>query len=354
MFTSDLLCSESAHLVQVQSLNEVACCPGFVFEEVASRSLHPDSPGYAKPHICCFAEEYVGHIRSSDISSRIEFGYSELFFDIKAQPQDDFFIDPPPISDVDANAAHHFLRFHDPADKKIPTEVQQADRALGQHIAYVTEMFARQFRVFLFSLSMSGSRLRLLRWDRSGCIVSESFDIRQQPELLCEFLWRFSHASAIDRGYDVTTEIALPEEEKLFRSLVTTETRIQLGVEGEELDQAVSQHYEPGRVMAVYVLDQGAPDDDAHIRRFLISRPIVSPLQLVGRGTRGYWAVDIETRRVLFVKDTWRSRSPSGLEGHTLQRLNDVNVRNVPFLIAHGDVPHRLTRDGRRLTRELL
>ncbi|KAI0762610.1 hypothetical protein C8Q74DRAFT_1371623 [Fomes fomentarius] len=65
------------------------------------------------------------------------------------------------------------------------------------------------------------SPARLLRWDRSGCIVSESFDITEQFDLLCDLLWQFSQASPAERGHDVTVEPALPEDESLFHSLIT-------------------------------------------------------------------------------------------------------------------------------------
>ena len=220
------------------------------------------------------------------------------------------------------------------------------NRTFGQHIAYVTEVFARQIRVFYFSISLSGSRARLFRWDRAGCVLSESFDIRQQPKLLCEFLWRFSQASDASRGHDVTVEVALPAEETLFRTLIEQETSDQLGVSGQQLSQAVQQHYVPGKVFAMHVVTQSLPDTLPHARRFIVSRPVVSPLSQTGRGTRGFWAVDARDHRVLFLKDTWRLSPSTGVEGETLRRLNDLGIRNVPHLVAHGDVPCVLPKVG--------
>lgn len=291
-----------------------------------------------KPHICCFASESLQTVRHCDLSSRAELGYAELFFEVMPDPSHDFYTDA--ISLVATSQSGG-----------IPTTVMELSKARGQHIAYVVEIFARQFREFFFSISMAGSRARLLRWDRSGCIVSDSFDIRTRPELLCEFLWRFAQVPPAGRGHDITVEPALAEEEAVFEKLVTEATALQLGVKGPTLRQAVLQHYEPGRVMAVHVLDQDVADESSNVRRLLVSRPVVSPLSLCGKGTRGFWAVDTHTRRVTFLKDTWRSAA-ADREGVTLLHMAEVGVRNIPQVVAHGDVPHDFSGDGRMLLGE--
>ncbi|KAI0694171.1 hypothetical protein C8T65DRAFT_57867 [Cerioporus squamosus] len=309
-------------------------CPGFVFEDVASRSVHPRRLGHMKPHICCFVTEHAGEALGADNTSRAELGFTELFLQVNPDPAHDFYHDPPATANPVVRAAHHFGQDYDPEDD-VPVHVLESGKALGQHIAYVQEVFARQFRIFFFTVSLAGSRARLLRWDRSGCVVSESFDIRERPDLLCEFLWRFSQASVISRGHDTTVEDALPEHEDLFRRLVEEETGLQLGFVGEQLERAIAQHYEPGKVMIVHVPAEGETLRD---RQYLISRPVMSAFSVAGRGTRGYWAVDVSRRAVVFMKDTWRSRSSDELEGDTLCHLNAAGVRNVPFLVAHGDV----------------
>jgi hypothetical protein len=39
---------------------------------------------------------------------------------------------------------------------------------------------------------------------------------------------------------------------------------------------------------------------------YLISRPIVSPVSIASRGTRGYWPISVSDRKVMLLKDTWR------------------------------------------------
>ncbi|KAI0757382.1 hypothetical protein C8Q80DRAFT_1265315 [Daedaleopsis nitida] len=68
------------------------------------------------------------------------------------------------------------------SDDEDSVVAQSATKVFGQHVAFDTEILARQYRAFLLSVSMVGSRARLLRWDRSGYIITESFDIREPPD----------------------------------------------------------------------------------------------------------------------------------------------------------------------------
>ena len=83
---------------------------------------------------------------------------------------------------------------------------------------------------------------------------------------------------------------------------------------------------------------QEPPAEDERTRRFIISRPVVAPLSLVGRGTRGYWAADTTTRSVVFIKDSWRSCWSESLEAETQQHLSEIGVRFVPPVVWYGDV----------------
>ncbi len=291
-----------------------------------------------KPDVCCFAPSNVNIALTSEKASRSEFGYLEFFFKIEADPSYDIYSDPPPGAHSEARASYHLIPEYESDDEGNPSVLgQRVKKVFAQHIAFAAEVFARQHRVFLFTVSMTGSLTRLLRWDRSGCILTESFDIREQPQLLCEFLWRFSQASHGGRGHDMTVEVALADEEALFHTLISKEVQFQLDVEGDELEQAISHHYKPGHVAAIHVLSSETEGGETP-QRFIVSRPVTSSLSLTGRGTRGFWAVDTSSHSVVFLKDVWRSHTATGREGHVLHRLNTANVRNVPTLSSHGDV----------------
>ncbi|KAI0662094.1 hypothetical protein C8Q70DRAFT_909941 [Cubamyces menziesii] len=319
--------------------------PGLVFENASIRSQKPHELGFMKPHICCYTNANAEAVRRTPITSRADLGYAELFVEVKPDALLDFFVDPPSDATAEAIAAHEFVAKY--GNSKMKARV---DRAFGQHIMYSAEILARQHRTFIFSITMAGSSARLCRWDRSGLIVSRSFDICERPELLCDFLARFACASNFQRGHDETVEMATPEEETLFRDAVTKHVQKQLGVEGDALANAVVEHYKAGHVMVMHVHAVDAENTPCArgTERLLVSRPVTVPLYVSGRCTQGYWAVHAETRRVVFLKDAWRRLDDQ--EGTIINELNAAGVRNILTVVAHGDVYVNAPPAGKKLT----
>ncbi|EIW59668.1 uncharacterized protein TRAVEDRAFT_71650 [Trametes versicolor FP-101664 SS1] len=201
-------------------------CPGFVFENTARRSSHPKHPGYAKPHISCVSRRNAENVRRLDRRSRSELGYAELIIQATPDAAHDLFTDPPPDLEVEQRASFDFVP--PKGERQIR---QEAEDAFGLHVAFIVEIFARQHRNHCHSISVAGSRARLYRWDRAGCIVSEAFDIREHPEILCEFLWRFSRTTDAMRGHDRTVMPATLEMELRFRDAIKDYVRSQLGID---------------------------------------------------------------------------------------------------------------------------
>ncbi|KAI0357832.1 hypothetical protein OH77DRAFT_1305388 [Trametes cingulata] len=331
-----------------KSTNGRSRAPGLVFENASERSEHPHQPGYTEPHICCYTSENVHHVRAAPISSRSELGYAELFMQVQPDVAFDFFVDPPPRATAKQLRSHDFI-----TDVPLGDFRRRIERAWSQHIAFAMEVQARQPRVALFSVSICGSHARLLRWDRSGIIITRFFDIHEQPDLLCEFLSRYSYASNLQRGHDNTIETASPEEEFTFRDAITDYVRDQLGISGDALANAVSEHYLPGHVTAVHVfVGGGTQPEEVPVERYLVCRPVASPLRLLGCATRAHWAVHASTRRLVFLKDTWRR--PREREGAVIAELQAAGVRNVPTLVAHGDVQYRFPRPDEALSRHIV
>ncbi|KAH9932688.1 uncharacterized protein BXZ73DRAFT_77406 [Epithele typhae] len=277
-------------------------CPGFVFDSTATRSP-PDHPN---PHICCYKPH---NLDAAKRSQYYDLAYAEFFINVSPDPLLDFFDDPLDTAD---RATHELLsRFSKKSSQALVEE------HFGQHLVYVVEVLSRQSRNFLFTVDMHGSMARFLRWDRSGCVVSESFDVCADPEYLCDFLWRFSKTNDAGRGHDPSVEHATPVEERAFRNAVRAYARTQLSPD-EDLEQEVRLHYAPGRVFAVQILSQGKTAREENWRRFLFSRPVASPGALLRNATRGYWAVDASTGRCSSSKtagataeasSSWRERS---------------------------------------------
>ncbi|KAI0941239.1 hypothetical protein AcV7_002861 [Taiwanofungus camphoratus] len=304
----------------------VSRCPGFTFVTTSTRSENKHKIGSMMPDICCYADHSLGMVGTPRTA---HFGYAELFFEVKGTSKHDFFTDPQQGAD---HSSHPFV-----LNISNKVNLSRAEQALGQNVAYATEACARQHRLFYFSVSVSGRSVRFIRWDRAGAIATESFNVRESPELLCEFLWKFAGAKDHERGYDPTVCMASKTEEALFKQAITQHVQLQLGpLDSQALESAVAEHYQKDKVVAIYVPDEDSADHTSH--RYLVSRPVVSPLSMAGRATRGYWAVD-SSGQVAFLKDTWRY-AVSGMvqEGVILRDLNDKNVRNTPRFLHHGDV----------------
>ncbi|KAI9067444.1 hypothetical protein FKP32DRAFT_1673002 [Trametes sanguinea] len=332
-------------------------CPGFIFKQTMEHSTRPYRRGYTRPHICCFTPANLDRVKAAHHGSPVELGYAEFFIQTTSQHTLDYFVDPDAEADAATLADHVFIRRYDYVDeeenralyREIQEKCKTIDQAHGQHISFATEVLARQHRNFLFTISVAGSSARLFRWDRSGCVVTRAFDIHQQPDLLAEFLWRFSNVSDAGRGHDMTVRMASHVEGILFRTTVRQHIASQLDIADDKLDEAVAAHYVPGNVVVIPV--DSRRSDASRREHFIVSRPVVSPLTVDGRGTRGYWAVNALTGRIAFLKDTWRSSwSRRDVEGDALGHLNEAGVRNVPSLAIHGDVLDTFTDWSGRIT----
>ncbi|KAH9849524.1 hypothetical protein C2E23DRAFT_363420 [Lenzites betulinus] len=315
-------------------------CPGFTFRDTSN---HPDQSGgklgAKKPDICCYADHHLSAVepsRRKDLVSRTDMGLAATYFEIKSKASADVFFDPP--SGVD-RATWQFV-FKDLKNEALEAALE----ILGQHTAYASEIGMRQFRSFVFSITMVGIIVRLMRWDRAGVIVSEAFDLHRNPEYLCKFLWCFSHASDFERGYDLTAVPAQNSDEQVFVDCINAHIKAQLPEATEqEYKTLLGEHFAPGVVTSIFVSRKMQGSAVTTPYEYLVSRPVVAPLSMIGRGTRGYWAVDRRTRKVLYLKDTWRSGTR---EGEIIEDLCYSEV-SVPPVEYHGDVPiGSVARDG--------
>ncbi|KAL6305438.1 hypothetical protein BKA93DRAFT_778184 [Sparassis latifolia] len=302
-------------------------CPGFVFKDTTTRSFDCGKIGSLNPDICCYVQEFTDSVKPNPPPTG-SLAHAELHIDVKRKPGLDFLSDA--ALDDDRSSHSFILNIEDETLRK------RAELSLGKNVACAIEACARQHRTFYFSVSLAGSHARLIRWDRAGAIASESFNLHDNPKPLCEFLWRYAHASNSQRGCDSTVEPASPMEEALFKKTIEQHVKLQLNLRGgKALRTAVEEHYQPGVVAAINMVGK-----DAVVRRLLVSRPVVSPLYMTGRCTRGYWAVTTggPTDEVVFLKDTWRYNVPRVKEGNILEDLSDAGVPHIPHLVYHSDV----------------
>lgn len=321
------------------SQGKIARCPGVTFYNTSNQpgpgkhSTKVGASGYAQEHL-----KFVQDPGTSAIVSHP--GYSQLFWEAKMI---DF-------------AGDNGILFEHITDEKTKEHIITG---FGQTSFFAAQMCANQYRDFAFSISLTDETARLLRWDRSGVIFSEAIHYRENPESLCRFLWRFGNANLLQRGADMSVHKRITQaEEALFRDTVKAHVKLQLGLTDEkEVNKELEKHYEPGQVCMVEVIthwdseDQppassseyrtrGQTQTQAATRKFLVSRPVVSPRSLASRSTRGYWAVDMQTENIVFLKDCWRVDVETvDIEGLTLQNLRENGVEvGVPTVVCHGDV----------------
>ncbi|KAF9472691.1 hypothetical protein BDN70DRAFT_900340 [Pholiota conissans] len=88
-----------------------------------------------------------------------------------------------------------------------------------------------------------------LRWDRAGVIISESFNYKEEPDILFDCLWRFEHMSHEQRGGDTSVEWATKGEEEQFEQAVKDHLILHIGMLSPSvLETELKYHYVEGMV----------------------------------------------------------------------------------------------------------
>jgi len=202
----------------------------------------------------------------------------------------------------------------------------------GQVGLYARTLLARQHRTHCYVVYIGDPMVRFIRFDREGAIVSASFNFRTQGSLLQEFFWRFANATDSVRGLDPTVTVATEDE------AATAKHHLQEWAPTGER-----------QVLKIEVTNEMMVDDDDSeeaktMRRMekhhvFVWEAFVTPHSVTGRGTRGYPAWGPVLKRVVFLKDTWRSKAPRvEKETDILKYLNTKEVRNIPKVLRGGDV----------------
>ncbi|KAI0753140.1 hypothetical protein C8Q80DRAFT_1150239 [Daedaleopsis nitida] len=241
----------------------------------------------------------------------------------------------------------------DPFDDNARNYQATSDRRranFGQIISYAALVFAKQQRTHYLTVLFLGAMARIVRWDRGGAIVTKKFNYTEEPGKLARFFWHFVHLSKAQRGHDTSVAhvLSLSDDYRLMRARADNP---RLKGDGD-VKHAIGEHarhlFKESLKSNVpwYRIRVGGKQDG---RDFLVGAPhFISP-GLVGRGTRGYVAIDCSDPQGPFVylKDAWRVAHESiEQEGSILAYLNDEKtgkVERVPTLVCHGDVDEQKT-----------
>jgi hypothetical protein len=100
--------------------------------------------------------------------------------------------------------------FRDDSPGSFEHETEASKDAMGEITSYAVAQLATQFRTHIFTILVCGGYPRLLRWDRSGAVVTAAFDYCSR--FLGEFFWRYDRTSSGDRGVDLSVSIPCEAE----------------------------------------------------------------------------------------------------------------------------------------------
>lgn len=255
------------------------------------RNSRSDFPFKIKPDISIYRSDLP-------IADMTDSSLAEIFIEFKWQPSDDPFCD---VTD-DQKFPKSFLR-----------RSNAARDTLGQITSYAAAQLGSQFRTHIYSVFIVRDKARLLRWDRSGTIVTEAIEYNKSP-FLVDFFRRYSKALPKMCGQDQSVSAVMPTEADEARRAL-------------QLDNEI-----PLIKLAVPVTEQ--------LSRYFITCPPRAALYTpAGRATRGFCAYDISERKAVFLKDSWRiDLKDIHPEGSIYEVLEHHQVPHVPHCLISGDI----------------
>jgi hypothetical protein len=228
---------------------------------------------------------------------------AELFIEFKWSHGDDPFCD----------TYDHYCSDCKVSTKAFLNDTKLSKDTLGQITSYAAAHLGAQFRTHIYSVFILKDTARILRWDRSGAIVTEAFKYDESP-YLAEFFRCFSMASPVMRGKDQSVLDPTPAEALAARQV--------LGL-GEEVPLVKLQ----------------VPDANGSPLYFITSTPRATPYTPPGRATRGSLAYNVLRGTKVYLKDSWRVNLPDiAAEGSTYATLEGKKVRNIAHCLASGDI----------------
>ncbi|KAI9066936.1 hypothetical protein FKP32DRAFT_319262 [Trametes sanguinea] len=290
----------------------------------------------------------------------------------------------------------------DDTEADAPEASAPSRRAVREQLTeYAYLIRNQQHRTFIFALLVLGSEFRVMRYDQSGVFVTKKQDYVEDPRLLLSFFAWFDSLTAEEQGMDPTATLLRSDSRayRLMDSLAQTQAsdldyhegdkvpatdaadpgdasssvaksatpstyntrskaKAAASLEDESYLDEVELDGEDPRVFR-YVrekfresLQDGWPRYKLEVgdtrRPFLVGRPVWVVSSLFGRGSRTYIALDVKTRRFVFLKDCWRPYYVGVREeGYYLEKLGEAAQEDpdiqVPVIVAHGDVENQVT-----------
>ncbi|VDB97785.1 unnamed protein product [Peniophora sp. CBMAI 1063] len=208
----------------------------------------------------------------------------------------------------------------------------------GQLISYARAICANSHRTHLYGFVILPDYARLLFFDQSGVCFSELFDWRA-TSYLSDFLQYFAAANDIERGIDTSVEkisindTLVADARAIFKEGEANDT-LPDGIDFESVFKTLHSERATYWLCNVY-------DDHSNIfHRVLTYRVHTSTPYFAGRASRGFVAVDIDRRAVIYMKRSWRINLPGfPKERDTYREFEEAGVPHLPDCYFGGDVP---------------
>jgi hypothetical protein len=237
--------------------------------------------------------------RDPKLESQLNSSLAEFFIEFKHQKCD-------PFGASDEPAPNDTSLY--PDDLLMEMVEGPVSKVAGQITAYATLLLGNQYRTHTFLVLIVKDFARLLRWDRGGAVVTDRFYYDEDPYLF-QFLVRYNYAGRDMRGHDDT--VRNPTEDELRAARATV----------DELKNPT---------LVTMVIND---------RRYVIRAPCARPEIPVGRWTRTSIAYDCQSKKRVFMKDSWRVELPDVYpESEIYGRLQQAEVPYVPRCIDGGDI----------------
>ncbi|KAF9261196.1 hypothetical protein L218DRAFT_505516 [Marasmius fiardii PR-910] len=210
-----------------------------------------------------------------------------------------------------------------PQDKRryFEKRTKSARDTRNQMATYAGAIMSSQFRTHLFSVQVTRTRARLIRWDREGAVVTNAFPFAEQPYLV-EFVKRFAKAKMDYRGHD---------------SCMTEVDRAR----AKEVREFLRDNNDPNHSEEAYrVYKFTFPNERAGGKPVTFYGGKIAfegNACPTGRSTRGFLVVDKDNKKA-YLKDTWRiSKQGMEKEGDVYKILEEKKVEKIPSVVACGD-----------------
>ena len=195
-----------------------------------------------------------------------------------------------------------------------------AHNVAGQITAYATMVLGAQYRTHTFSVLIIKDYARLIRWDRTGAIVTEPIAYDTES-FLFDFFIRYNNVDKEVRGHDLTVRRASK-------------------VEGE----AAQEFLEPDAQEPLLSITIPLPGSEES-RQYIVPSPCARPAIPTGRWTRASIAYDVHRKQRVLLKDSWRLLLDDiHPEGVVYERLHQNSVPNVPYCSMASDVAEEYHR----------